>query len=183
MNRVIPDLSGYRDYLQQSANPESLLPITTPLPQSPPKFISDHRSESYKLFNWGSLEYHPFPKSYVLPKGNVRTAWFHWMCSTSITVDGESSQIRPLRKMKMHAKGNPEVLRIGKRISELRKLLSPLEAKARLHNSWKEEPSIEEAVELFDQADLISALPSSRKRKRVDQISWSTLAKNAYSNK
>jgi hypothetical protein len=83
----------------------------------------------------------------------------------------------------MHAKGNAEVLKIGKRISELRKLMLPLEAQAKVSPSWKEVPTMEEAIQIFDEADLVTKLPPNRKRKRNDQISWTTLAKNSYENK
>lgn len=118
-----------------------------------------------------------------MPKGNVRTAWIHWMCLNVANVEGERVEVRPLRKIKMNAKGNAEVLKIGKRISELRKLMLPLEARAKGAATWKEIPTMEEAIQMFDEADLVTKLPPSKKRKRNDQISWTTLAKNSYENK
>ena len=103
------------------------------------------------------------------------------MCVNTCRFDGIDCLIRPIRKMKIYPRKIRALTQLGKRISDLLKLMEPLEEKARRHRDWKEKPTYLEAVRLYDDAGLEDLLPrGSTKRKRHDQISWRTLVKNAH---
>ena len=79
--------------------------------------------------------------------------------------------------MTLNAKKNPRVIAIGKRLSDLKRLMKPLEFKARLHPDWKENMTQQEARSLFDNANLSDELPV---RGRDDRTMWNTIAKASF---
>lgn len=155
--------------------------------------------QSFCAYDWGQLNFQPFPQGFSVPKGVVRTMWVHWMCENTSSIDGQDYAVRPLRRI-LHLKprGNKQLIEIGKDLSALRNLMFLLELKARQHEDWNEVPTSSQAMDLYhnarlesvwvsklDQLDTVHLENGRRKRRRgrLGQLFWKTVSKGLGSTR
>lgn len=160
---------------------------------------TEEGGQSYRAYDWGQLNFQPFPQGFSIAKGVVRTMWVHWMCENTSSIDGHEYPVRPLRKIvNLKPRGNKQLIDIGKDLSALRNLMYLLESKARQHEDWNEAPTSSQAMDLYHNASLESVWVSKlnqldtvhlengrrkRKRGRIGQLLWKTVSKGLGSTR
>ena len=111
------------------------------------------------------------PPDFVLPRGSLQSAWVRYFCWDS------KKQTPPLRAVF----GREMARRLSSRFARYKKLMEAIMDQAKLQSVWPAGPEDENsAMQILRQVDLSAIIPSStrtRRVRRLDQLSWSTLAK------
>lgn len=122
----------------------------------------------FEYFYWED-SFHRLPEDFSFTNGGILTAWQSWCCSDSI------KKIPPLRTTgpRDHSKKNG----MRKRSSDYRFLMAYIEQEVKQKGAWKDNPSIEEANEMFYLINETLPLPEysgKNRKRRIDQMKWNT---------
>jgi len=114
------------------------------------------------------------PPDFKLPRGNLQTAWICYCCWD------KRRGIPPLRAVY----GKELQRKLTSRFTRYTKLMEAIRNQAIHQNVWKEPDDEIAAVDILRKVDLSTIVPSTtryaRRQRRLDQLSWSTLAKDFY---
>ena len=139
----------------------------SPAQQPPPN--SQTQAALHEPYVWGG-RFRLVPEDFKLPKLPASKAWIQWC------IGNAALKYPPLKRLK------PEDVPVDvrKRLSDFRKLMGFIQTKTTERGLWKDDPTIQEANEMFlaVEEELIEAtsLPGT-KRHRPEQNIWSTTAK------
>jgi len=113
------------------------------------------------------------PPDFDLPHGTLKNAWIHYCCWD------EAKRIPPLRLV--HGSDMKKSLR--SRFARYKKIMEAIIAKAKEQNVWVEPEDIHTAADILNKVDLSQIIPATTAKhrpRRLEQLSWATLAKDFY---
>ena len=115
------------------------------------------------------------PPDFVLPRGSLQSAWIRYFCWDT------RKRTPPLRAVF----GKEMARRLSSRFARYKKLMEAIIRQAKIQNVWTADPKDEtSAAQILRQVDLSRIVPSkthTSRVRRLDQLSWSTLANDYYS--
>ena len=113
------------------------------------------------------------PPDFHLPRGPLKSAWICYCCWD------ERRQIPPLRAVF----GSEMKRSLSSRFAQYRKLMEAIVNKAKEQNVWEEPNDAEMAIRILQRVSLNEIVPITthkHRTRRLEQLSWSTLAKDYY---
>ncbi|ETO85829.1 hypothetical protein F444_00563 [Phytophthora nicotianae P1976] len=119
-------------------------------------------------FFWGG-RFRRVPQEFQLPDCSVATLWVMWQCGNA------TKKILPLRMLDGLDMPNRNM---QKRLSDIRYLMSSVEAEARRIGMWRARQNVEEAVKTFSACASVVTVPhltAKNRKRRQGQLSWKTV--------
>ena len=115
------------------------------------------------------------PPDFKLPRGNLQTAWISYCCWD------KRKKIPPLRAVY----GREMNRKLTSRFTRFCKLMEAIVNQAKTQNVWKEPEDEKSALDILRSVNLSAVIPPktrTNRQRRLDQLSWSTLANDYYEN-
>jgi len=135
-----------------------------------PDCVPDASAELPSLFLTTKGKMTRTPSNFILSRGNVKSAWLRFCCWD------RSNKIPPLRAVF----GSELERKFSSRFTRYRKLMEAIMNEAKDIGVWIEPENAIEAREILNKVDLNKIIPfttRTHRTRRLDQLSWSTLAK------
>lgn len=155
---------GVFELVEQIRNPQ----------QNQQQQYAQPRAHQHPVYQYGG-QFYKVPEGFVLPTGTVEQAWYQWMCR-----DDKRPALRDLT-----AEDLPKGSKERKRFPDLKYLMTKLEEKLKDHESWRDQPTVEEAQTMFEVARAVlpmDARSAKGQKRRPNQAKWSTVV-NLMRNK
>ena len=136
----------------------------------------------WQAFFWGG-RFRRVPQDFELPKGGMRTTFQQWCLGNPAK---GHPPLQQLQAIDMGDDSDRAQKNKRRRLADLHALMGKLKNHLIQANHWIELPSLEQVNTMFDEAvaalDIPPETPKGRKR-RLDQISWTTIVREVLTGR